>query len=231
MSRPTCTYGLRKVAAFQLISGLDFIHSTSVTHRDIKPNNIVVLSHDPLHVAYIDNGSAMLDQTSIDHMQGTIAYLAPEVMRRKRQDEKASATNSATDRNGGRPIQQGDSGQGVTSPTAGDEIADEPYTNSVDIFSLGLVLYQLILEKPCWWRGGMTEETHMTIIESLRNIPKELYQHSRGDGLTDLIMQMIAWKSIDRPSTKNLLSHQMWAPYKALLEDDEKEAPRKRQRV
>lgn len=231
MVRPTCTYDCRKTAAFQLISGLDFMHSVNVTHRDIKPNNIVVLSYEPLHVAYIDTGCAMFDRTSIDHMQGTIAYLAPEVMRWKRRDEKASVKNSGMEKSTTRTIEQEISCHGVVSPTANDDVADEPYTNSVDVYSLGLVLYQLLLGASCWWRAGMTEENHEVILKSLRDFPIGLHQHIGEDGLTDLIMRMLAWKSVDRPSTKDLLSHATWTSQKAFLEDVSNRTSRKRQRA
>lgn len=48
-------------------------------HRDIKPGNIVI-STTPLQAVIIDFGCATWHTSSRDHMQGTIRYLAPEIL-------------------------------------------------------------------------------------------------------------------------------------------------------
>ncbi|KAH8727324.1 kinase-like domain-containing protein [Phaeosphaeriaceae sp. PMI808] len=67
----------------QLASGLAYIHSLDVLHRDIKPDNIVYCSINPVHAVIIDFGCSVPTPKSTRHDRGTITYLAPEVMKIK----------------------------------------------------------------------------------------------------------------------------------------------------
>jgi serine/threonine protein kinase len=67
----------------QLASGLAHVHSLNILHRDIKPNNIIYYSTDPVHAIIVDFGCSVPDSKSNRHDRGTITYLAPEVMRIK----------------------------------------------------------------------------------------------------------------------------------------------------
>ncbi|KAL9026864.1 MAG: hypothetical protein Q9196_004536 [Gyalolechia fulgens] len=63
------------------LQGLDFLHSQKgVMHRDLNPNNLGVVSFNPPKGVLLDLDSATLSETSSDHMQGTIRYLAPEII-------------------------------------------------------------------------------------------------------------------------------------------------------
>jgi serine/threonine protein kinase len=67
----------------QVASGLAYVHSLNILHRDIKPNNIVYHSTSPIHAIIVDFGCSDPSPTSLRHDRGTIPYLAPEVMRVK----------------------------------------------------------------------------------------------------------------------------------------------------
>ncbi len=67
----------------QCLEALEFIHATGVIHRDVKPENILVLSESEIRMA--DFGLALLpgDELSIDELKqgvGTFAYLPPETI-------------------------------------------------------------------------------------------------------------------------------------------------------
>lgn len=65
----------------QLASALAYSHSCNIAHRDVKPENVVFVSHDPrdLRVKLIDWGmAANIDQMST--LLGTPMYCAPEIM-------------------------------------------------------------------------------------------------------------------------------------------------------
>ncbi|KAL9117112.1 MAG: hypothetical protein Q9187_006355 [Circinaria calcarea] len=65
------------------IAGLSHLHDKGIMHRDIKLENLAVKSlHDPIGVI-LDLDAATIAQTSTDHMQGTIPYLAPEIIELK----------------------------------------------------------------------------------------------------------------------------------------------------
>ncbi|KAJ9653971.1 hypothetical protein H2201_009068, partial [Coniosporium apollinis] len=64
----------------QCISALAYCHERSIMHRDVKPGNIGFIPSKPPHAVLLDFGAAICAVTSLDHMRGTIRYLAPEVM-------------------------------------------------------------------------------------------------------------------------------------------------------
>ncbi|KAJ2997770.1 hypothetical protein NUW58_g546 [Xylaria curta] len=64
-------------AAYQIISALDYLHQRHITHRDLKPPNIMVFARRPIRVKLVDLdliGTAKAMQTYC----GTPTYLAPE---------------------------------------------------------------------------------------------------------------------------------------------------------
>lgn len=76
-------YDVRLSAFQQVLKGLAHLHLHGIMHRDLKPTNMMMVSYRPVHAIIIDYGSATFDKTSHDHYCGTIAYLAPEVLKLK----------------------------------------------------------------------------------------------------------------------------------------------------
>lgn len=76
-------YDIRLLAFHQVMKGLAHLHRHGIMHRDLKPTNMMIVSYQPVHAIIIDYGSATFDVTSTDHYCGTIAYLAPEVLKLK----------------------------------------------------------------------------------------------------------------------------------------------------
>lgn len=68
--------------ASQICRGLAAIHSVGVTHRDLKPDNIMIV--DSMRVKITDFGVARGDGSLLtlaaEEILGTIAYLAPEIL-------------------------------------------------------------------------------------------------------------------------------------------------------
>ncbi|KAL0221066.1 hypothetical protein RCL1_000920 [Eukaryota sp. TZLM3-RCL] len=96
----------------QLVHGLFYLHSNSVVHRDVKPDNIVLTSTTPPYrVKYCDFGiSKQLHNTFARSVFGTPPYMSPE----------------------------------IASPFSHGLLQTLPYTNAVDVWSLGVVLYHLV---------------------------------------------------------------------------------------
>lgn len=70
-----------KTIARQVLRALQYLHSRKITHRDIKPDNILVASLDPLRIKLSDFGLSKVvqEETFMKTFCGTLLYCAPEV--------------------------------------------------------------------------------------------------------------------------------------------------------
>lgn len=62
----------------QVLEGLAFLHENGISHRDIKPGNLAVITFDPPQAKILDFGCATFAPRSLYDSPGTISYLAPE---------------------------------------------------------------------------------------------------------------------------------------------------------
>ena len=71
----------REKIFWQLLEGIEYLHSNFVMHRDIKPLNMAVVSIDPEqpHARLIDFGLAKKGLHSYSYNLGTRPYKAPEM--------------------------------------------------------------------------------------------------------------------------------------------------------
>lgn len=70
----------------QIVSGLHYAHSNKIVHRDIKLENVLFVSNDPmdLRIKIIDFGLSKYFEKGMRRMnekQGTCYYMAPEVLK------------------------------------------------------------------------------------------------------------------------------------------------------
>ena len=71
----------REEIFWQLLEGIEFLHSIEIMHRDIKPLNMTVVSTNPNRpeARLIDFGMAKKGLESYEYRVGTPSYLAPEI--------------------------------------------------------------------------------------------------------------------------------------------------------
>ncbi|XP_062814078.1 cyclin-dependent kinase 6 isoform X3 [Anolis carolinensis] len=65
---------------FQLLRGLDFLHSHRVVHRDLKPQNILVTSNGQIKLADFGLARIYSFQMALTSVVVTLWYRAPEVL-------------------------------------------------------------------------------------------------------------------------------------------------------
>ncbi|CAJ2513396.1 Uu.00g015150.m01.CDS01 [Anthostomella pinea] len=140
-----------KIISEQLIDALGYLHDQKITHRDVKPDNILIQSTNPLVVKLTDFGLSKMietEQTFLKTFCGTLLYCAPEVY----------TEFSSYDDNGRRTNRN--------IPRAANK---ERYDHAVDIWSLGGVLFYTLAGSPPFpVKNGVT---YTELLDHIVKIP------------------------------------------------------------
>lgn len=179
-----------KTLTMQLLSALDYLHSNNITHRDVKPDNILINSYEPLDVKLTDFGLSKIvdsEQTFLRTFCGTLLYCAPEVY----------TEYPEYDDNGVR------SRDGRKRRTPGQR-----YSHAVDIWSLGGVLFYCLTTAPPYpVKGGISHSELLQMIMSRRLNVTPLQQQRVSDTGIDFLSRMLQRRPEHRATIAELDVH------------------------
>lgn len=131
-----------KEVSRQVLRGIEYVHGMGISHRDLKPDNILMVTEEPLVVKISDFGLAKMVQSEDTFLRtfcGTMLYLAPEVypgyataiMANTGSVKRKRNPREETGREGGRNDKQ-----------------KKRYNQAVDMWSFGCVIHMLLTGKP-----------------------------------------------------------------------------------
>ncbi|KAF2859626.1 Pkinase-domain-containing protein [Piedraia hortae CBS 480.64] len=184
-----------KTMAAQVLDALGYLHSKKVTHRDIKPDNILIFNLDAenFNVKLSDFGLSKVvrdeDATFLKTFCGTLLYCAPEVF--PQYDAHANVR-----------------GQKRQRKSSLQTTKFHSYSQSVDIWSFGAVLwYSLCLEPPF---EGIADPHGNRMFARIMNTPLDTTQLTK-KGISDdgiaLLTSMLNTDPASRPLPHDCLQH------------------------
>lgn len=168
----------------QIASALDYAHSRSVIHRDVKPSNII-LGQDGL--AYLtdfglgeikqavehDGQSARTTTLLQSRMGGTIPYMAPEQ---------------------------------IKGDIAGNE--------ATDLYSFGVVVYEILTGQLPYRKGRETQIILQIAAEDISPLPPHIANPELPEGVEGVLLRMISKKPEERYSSAQAFVNELEAASK-----------------
>lgn len=187
-----------RVSLFRKVcDAVQYAHQNLVVHRDIKPTNLLVTPDGTPKL--LDFGIAKLLATSPEPSDGSLSSSPPRAARNETMWTQASTQ------------------LGVMTPAyaSPEQVRGEVLTTSTDIYSLGVVFYQLLTGHLPIDPGSSENEWARVISETQPKKPSQVREHDhsfsadlRGD-LDSIAMKALAKDTEDRYASAQQLSEDL----------------------
>jgi serine/threonine protein kinase len=157
---------------FRLLNAVNHCHTRGIIHRDIKLENILVMSDNIQDVVLADFGYAT-DSPEGEECSGSVDYSAPEIWKRS------------------------------------------PYTEKVDIWSLGVILFILIVADYPYVIDEVTDPLE-SISEGIATLERHQGLQHISKECRDLLERMLEIDPLKRISASDAITHNWFVPFDRL---------------
>lgn len=214
-----------------MCEALKYLHDRNITHRDIKPDNILIQSNSPCVFKLSDFGLSKVVEdhtTFLKSFCGTYLYCAPEVYPGYHQYANENRRPEPIGRRAKRTRFVENShiflkvGCALTRTGSSKAKPKQPYTTAVDTWSLAAVLYHLLCGNPPF--TGTVEDFGAGILDCMMNKAVDyvrLFDAGVSKDAIDFVGKMLIIDPSLRMSDTDCLKHPFIVADKKAKESEE----------